>query len=65
MAESWQAYPVALPLVVIVFVLTWAGTALTLDSRLRPRHRPELAERLRPYQPGIADEAERWLRHHS
>lgn len=54
-----------LGLAVAVFVLTWAATALILDSRIRRRRRPDLAERLRPDQPTVAAEAEAWLRHRS
>ena len=46
----------ALAFAAVIFVL---GVYLLLTARPR---RPELAERLAPYQPTIADEAETWLR---
>jgi hypothetical protein len=48
-------------LLVAVGILVWAGVTLIIDARLR-RRRPDLAERLRPFQPKVADEAEVWLR---
>lgn len=49
-------------LLALVFVLTWAGSALLINSYARRTTRPSLADRLRPFQPSIADEAEFWLR---
>ena len=44
-----------------VGLLVWGGVTLLIDARAR-RLRPDLTERLLPYQPtSIADEAERWL----
>jgi hypothetical protein len=40
------------------------GVCLIIDgyrNGRRRQRRPDLAERLLPYQPGIADEAETWL----
>lgn len=50
--------------IIPVFVFTWAGVTLLLDSRRRGRApRRTLADRLAPYQPQpVADDAERWLR---
>ena len=42
-------------------LLVWVGAALIIDAFAR-RRRPDLAERLRPYQPrSVSDEAQRWL----
>ena len=47
----------------MVFVLVWAGSALLLDAWFRKARRPDLAERLAPFQrPWISDEVEQWLR---
>jgi hypothetical protein len=43
-----------------VGLLVWGGVTLLIDARSR-RRRPSLEERLRPYQPSVADEAEGWL----
>ena len=48
-------------LVAVVLLLTWAGSALIIDSYLHRRSRSSLSDRLRPFQPSIADEAELWL----
>jgi len=46
---------------VVAGLLVWAGAALIIDS-FSGRRRPDLAERLKPYQPrSVGDEAERWL----
>jgi hypothetical protein len=46
---------------VVAGLLVWAGAALIIDS-FTGRRRPDLAERLQPYQPrSVGDEAERWL----
>jgi hypothetical protein len=43
-------------------LLVWAGTTLILDASWRCRRRPDLAERLRPFQPvDLADQAQDWL----
>jgi hypothetical protein len=47
---------------VIVFLMVWAGVTLIIDGSLWRRRRPDLVERLGPFQPSIADEAEVWLR---
>jgi hypothetical protein len=40
------------------------GATLLIDAWLRGRHRPNLAERLRPFHPpSVADEAHDWLHH--
>ena len=48
--------------VIAAFLLLWAGSALILDRWLEWRRRPSLYERLAPYMPTVADEAEDWLR---
>jgi hypothetical protein len=49
-----------LPLVAGGFV--WVGATLIFDGWLRRERRPDLAERLRPFQPSsVADEAQDWL----
>jgi hypothetical protein len=55
---------VAVVIVAVIFVglLVWAGTTLILDGWMRRPRRPDLAERLRPFQPvDLADEARDWL----
>jgi hypothetical protein len=48
--------------VVAFGLLTWAGSTLLLDAWWRRGSRPDLAERLRPFQPAdLADEARQWL----
>ena len=48
-------------LLVVAFLMLWAGVALILDGW--PRRHPDLAERLRPYgAQSLAEEAEDWLR---
>ena len=49
-------------LLVVVGMLVWAGVTLIIDGWIHRRHRPDLAERLRPFQPSVGDEAEVWLR---
>jgi hypothetical protein len=50
-----------MPVLAVAGLLVWAGAALIIDS-LTGRRRPDLAERLRPYQPrSVGHEAERWL----
>jgi hypothetical protein len=48
-------------LLAVAFVLLWAGSALLIAAWLDRRNRPTLTERLRPFQPTIADDAELWL----
>jgi hypothetical protein len=49
---------------VVVELLTWAGSTLLLDARWRRRRRADLAERLRPFQPGSgADNADHQMDH--
>ena len=44
-----------------VGLLVWGGVWLLIDA-FSARHRPvDLTERLQPYQPSVADEAESWL----
>jgi hypothetical protein len=49
-------------LLAVVFVLIWAGSALLVDGWLHRRRSRTLAERLQPFQPTVADEAELWLK---
>jgi hypothetical protein len=47
---------------IVAGILVWTGAMLLLGSWWRRERRPELAERLRPFQPGsLADEAHDWL----
>jgi len=49
---------------VVAGLIGGTGVYLIVDdyrSDRQHRRRPDLAERLLPYQPGIADEAEAWL----
>jgi hypothetical protein len=46
----------------ILFFLVWTGVTLIIDGLVRRTRRPDLAERLRPFQPSVGDEAELWLR---
>jgi len=55
---------VTVALLVVGFLMFWAGSALLIDAWERRRQRPPLCERLAPYFPTIADEAELWLRRH-
>jgi hypothetical protein len=49
-------------LVVLVGILVWAGATLLIDDWLRRRNRrPTLSERLEPFQPSVAEEAQDWL----
>jgi hypothetical protein len=49
-------------LLIVVGLLTWAGSTLLLDAWWRRQRRPGLTERLRPFQPvDLADEARQWL----
>jgi hypothetical protein len=53
-----------LALLVVAGALFWVGATLIIDGYLRRQRRPDLAERLRPFQPSsVADEAEVWLDH--
>jgi hypothetical protein len=55
--------PLPLLLLVVAGIIGWVGATLLLDAVIRRQRRPDLAERLRPYQPTeLADEAEVWLR---
>jgi hypothetical protein len=49
-------------LLIVVGLLVWAGVTLMIDGWLRRPRRPDLADRLRPFQPSVGDEAEVWLR---
>jgi hypothetical protein len=44
------------------FILTWAGSALIIDTPVRHRKKPSLAERLQSFRLAISDEVELWLR---
>jgi hypothetical protein len=47
---------------IVARLLTWFGAALVLDAWWRRERRPDLAERLRPFQPAsLAEEAQEWL----
>ncbi len=53
-----------MPVLILVIAVVLAGTGFTLildGIRNRPR-RPNLTERLLPFMPSVADEAEGWLR---
>jgi hypothetical protein len=45
-------------LVIVAGLLVWVGATLIIDGWLRRPRRPDLVERLRPFQPYVADEAE-------
>jgi hypothetical protein len=48
---------------ILVGVLVWIGATLLIDPWLGRRRRPDLAERLPPFQAtSLANEAEWWLR---
>jgi hypothetical protein len=47
---------------VVTGMLVWVLATMLIDARRRRPRRPDLTERLRPFQPSIGDEAERWLR---
>ena len=51
-------------LLVVAFLMFWAGSTLLIDAWERQRQRPPLYERLAPYVPTVADDAELWLRRH-
>jgi hypothetical protein len=46
---------------VVTGMLVWVLATFAI-SWMRQHRRPDLAERLRPFQPGLAEEAEDWLR---
>lgn len=49
-------------LVFVLGLLVWAGATLLVDAALTARSRPDLTDRLLPFQPrSVADEAEQWL----
>jgi len=48
-------------LLAVVFFLVWTGSALLLDAWLTRPRKQSLEDRLRPFQPTIADEVELWL----
>ena len=50
-----------LALLVVAFLLLWAGMSLLIDSWVRRQRRPSFYERLAPYVTTVADEAELWL----
>ena len=47
---------------VLTGMLVWVLTTMVIDAQVGRRRRPDLAERLRPFQPSIADEAQDWLK---
>jgi hypothetical protein len=51
---------------IVAGVLLWAGASLLIDAWLRRHLRPDLADRLIPFQtpPSLADEAQERLRRH-
>jgi hypothetical protein len=47
---------------IVAGVLGWAAATLLLDAWWRRSQRPDLAERLRPFQvDSVADQAQRWV----
>jgi hypothetical protein len=51
-------------LMIVALFIAGTGFSLIIDGvRPRPR-RPDRTERLRPFQPSVAEEAEVWLRQH-
>ena len=48
-------------MVILLVIVAWIGATLLIEG-IRRRRRPNLAERLRPFLPSIADEAEIWLK---
>src|SRR5262249_41036272 len=49
-------------LIVVVFLLAWAGVTRMSDGWMRKPRRRNFAERLWPFRPAtVADEAQRWL----
>ena len=53
-------------LLVVAGIIGWVGATLILDAVLRRQRRPDLVERLLPYQPTplgdtLGDEARDWL----
>jgi hypothetical protein len=49
-----------------VGLLVWGGSTLLVDAWWRRWDRPDLAERLLPFQPGsVVDEAQHWLNEQS
>ncbi len=42
---------------IVAGLLVWAGATLLIDAWVRHRRRPDVAERLRPFQPRVAKEA--------
>jgi hypothetical protein len=45
-----------------VGLLTWGGALLLIDAASRRHQRANLVDRLGPFQPSVADEAQDWLR---
>jgi hypothetical protein len=48
-------------ILVVTGLLIWAGVTLLIDAWHWRHLRPDLVDRLAPYQPTVADDAERWL----
>ncbi len=49
-------------MVSLLIIVAWIGATMLIEG-IRRRRRPNLAERLRPFQPTeLADEAEVWLK---
>jgi len=49
-------------IVLVIGLLVWAGAALLIDAWHKRARRPDLTERLAPFQPrSVADEAQEWL----
>ena len=47
---------------VLAGLMTWSGVTFLIDAQIRRNRRPDLVERLLPYQPAsVAAEAESWL----
>jgi hypothetical protein len=50
------------PVVMAAGILLWAGIALLTDAWHCRRPSIDVAERLGPFQPSLADEVQEWLR---
>jgi hypothetical protein len=47
---------------IVTAMLVWVLAMMVIDAWRRRSRRPDLTDRLRPFQRSIGDEAERWLR---
>ena len=48
-------------LIAVVGLLVWIGVTLLVDTWIRRQSHPDLFDRLVPFQPGLAEDAEDWL----